>query len=473
MSVFVAQIKGATAMRRTDIKLVAETVLIPLLQEVYGFKNLKNLNYGEDNYPGIDLGDEKAKVAIQVTSTTSIDKVKETLKKFLAYNLNEKYDRVIVYVLTERQKSYSKSTIDDVINRRFSFDPSKDIIDYTDILHEASFFGVDKAKRLLDILDVNFNLLNNKSAFDVSSQTDSQTEEVQLNLLELFFPDTLYVAELSLDTFKDSKPQTRGRGRYKFETKRDKVRQALSDLGLKFAVDWECYENSLITFRDLSDNTLPLSKVIDIGTVTPISPDEFYGLNENQERVFKSLLRRCLQQKLYHRQVIWQNEENLFIFTADAGQDVRKESWVAKKESDRTVYEVTRKKDNNIWYIKHFAFQTQFLFFNERWYLLVKPEWFFSFDGYKEYYYSFEKVDWLKKQEKNIHVYNHFRFLVHFLKHEEPATLFKQVIPYTFLSFGEPVIFSSAPELVDVEWNPPEENKEKDSGDEQMNFFDL
>ena len=177
-------------------------------------------------------------------------------------------------------------------------------------------------------------------------------------------------------------------------------------------------------------------------------------------------------QKLYQRQVIWQNEANEFIFSAEPGQDIRKESWVGKKESDRTVYEVTRKQDKSVWYIKHFAFQTQFLNLVEKWYLLIKPEWFFSYDGYKKSFYASEKVDWLKKQEKNIHVYNHFRFLVHFLKHEEPVTLFKQTTPYTFLSFGEPVIFSSAPELVDVEWNPPKE-KEDASDDEQMNFLDL
>ena len=100
-----------------------------------------------------------------------------------------------------------------------------------------------------------------------------------------------------------------------------------------------------------------------------------------------------------------------------------------------------------------------FYYLVEKWYLLIKPEWFFSSDGYKENYYSFEKVDWLKKQEKNVHVYNHFRFLVHFLKHDEPSTLFKQVKPYQFLSFGDPVIFSSALELVDIEWNPPKRQK--------------
>jgi len=474
MSAFVTQIKGATAMGRTDIKLVSETVLIPIFKEVFGYQYLKNLNYGEDNYPGIDLGDEEARVAIQVTSTSAIDKVKESLRKFLSYELNKKYDRVIIYILTEKQKSYSSNALEEVLQGSFSFDAEKDILDYTNILHEASFFDLQKAKRLVEILSQNFSLSVSKEIQAVSLPDQDLTETVHLNLLELFFPETLYVAELTLEKSSNrSFERKRRRGIYKFVSKREKVRQALSDMGLKFAVDWECYENSLITFHDLSDNALPLANIIDIGTVTSLEPDEFYGFNENQERVFKSLLRRCLQQKLYHRQVIWQNYENEFIFSAEPEQDIRKESWVGKKESDRTVYEITRKDDGNVWYIKHLAFQTQFLFLDNQWFLLIKPDWFFSYDGYKPSFYLAEKVDWLKKQEKNIHVYNHLRFITHFLTHEEPSTLFNQVTPYPFLSFGNLVSFSSSPGLIDIEWNPPKDKMEEAANDNQLDFFDL
>ena len=297
MAAFVAQIRGATAMRRTDIKLVSETILIPILGEVYGFRNLRNLNYREDNYPGVDLGDDKARVAIQVTSTANIEKVKDTLIKFLDYNLNEKYDRVIIYILTEKQKSYSKNAFAEILSDNFSFNPQRDIIDYTDILREVSFFTVTKAKNLLDILDVNFKLPGLRYDSGFSTQHDNETENVHLNLLELFFSDTLYVAELAFKISRNIPQNKRGGRRFRFETKRDQVRKALSELGLKFAIDWECYENSLITFHDLTDSAIPLTKLIDMGTVTPLSPDEFYGLNEDQERVFKSLLRRCLQQK--------------------------------------------------------------------------------------------------------------------------------------------------------------------------------
>ncbi|MBN3939545.1 SMEK domain-containing protein [Nostoc sp. NMS9] len=102
MSFFVTEIKAATAMEKTDINKVSENVLIPLFAEIYGFKNLKNLNFTEgSNFPGIDLGDETAKVAFQITATPNINKIKHTLNKFIEYELYKKYDRLIIYILLE------------------------------------------------------------------------------------------------------------------------------------------------------------------------------------------------------------------------------------------------------------------------------------------------------------------------------------------------------------------------------------
>ena len=81
-------------MKRTDINKVSETVLIPLLSEVYNFKNLKNLNSMNANYPGVDLGDEKSRIAIQVTSTPDSTKIKHTLVKFIG-NRSGEQDMII------------------------------------------------------------------------------------------------------------------------------------------------------------------------------------------------------------------------------------------------------------------------------------------------------------------------------------------------------------------------------------------
>ena len=44
MSHWVTQIKGYASMSRTDINHVSETILVPLLREVYGWSGLHNLN---------------------------------------------------------------------------------------------------------------------------------------------------------------------------------------------------------------------------------------------------------------------------------------------------------------------------------------------------------------------------------------------------------------------------------------------
>src|ERR1043165_4331320 len=95
LSFFVTEVKGATAMGRADINHVSEVVLVPLLSKVFGYPNLANVNQTEKvNYPAIDLGDPVARVAFQVTSTSNSTKVKDTLTKFVKYELYKQYDHL-------------------------------------------------------------------------------------------------------------------------------------------------------------------------------------------------------------------------------------------------------------------------------------------------------------------------------------------------------------------------------------------
>lgn len=143
LSFFVTEVKGATAMGRADINHVSEVVLVPLLSKVFDYPNLTNLNYTEQaNYPGIDLGDAVARVSFQVTSTSNSKKVKETLDKFVSHELYEKYDRLIIYNLAEKQGSYSGEGFEDIIKDKFKFDKDTDIIDYSDVLKVVAHNGI-------------------------------------------------------------------------------------------------------------------------------------------------------------------------------------------------------------------------------------------------------------------------------------------------------------------------------------------
>ena len=155
---FVTTIEIEGAMDGTDINRVSENVLVSLLSEIYEHKDLKNLNVSEgSNFPGIDLGDKKARIAYQITSTANSRKIKDTLQKFVKHQLYEKYDHLIIYILTKKQKTYQGKGFDEIIQDKFSFDKKRDILDYRDLLKEISgFSSVEKLRRIESILEEHF-----------------------------------------------------------------------------------------------------------------------------------------------------------------------------------------------------------------------------------------------------------------------------------------------------------------------------
>lgn len=459
MSIFVHQVKGFTAMGRTDINKIAETILVPLLAEVYGYTNLKNLNSEDINYPGIDLADDTARVAFQITSTPDSEKVKKTLRKFIEYKLYEKYDHLIIYILTEKQKSYSGSGYGEIINGKFTFDKDKDIRDYSDILREISNFQIDSVSKVVKILEDNFTSGNFNLCSTVS---EAKTEKVCLGLQELYFPEKIYIADLAIDrnqiilNSKESKYKRKLNQRYSI---RDLVKATLEQRGLKFGVDWVCHENKLITFHNLSDRNLSISQIIDVGTITCMNTEHFYQVSENYQRIFKSLLGCCMQQKLSYQSVYWQHQEKMFIFMPkDKKSEKRIEEWASakKKSNKRTVYEREMKstKPDEISYCKHFAFRTEYYFFGNQWYVSITPNWFFSYDGYKKSFYAKNKIDWLKKKENNRNVFNHVKFVAYFLKQNNQSYYCVKDHSNSFLSFGELVTFENSPILDDDSWRP-------------------
>ena len=74
----------------------AEDFYRELLNLALGYA-LGNMNRIRDNFPAIDLGNDMG-LAVQVTSTGTAVKVKETLERFYRHGLNKDYNRLIVLV---------------------------------------------------------------------------------------------------------------------------------------------------------------------------------------------------------------------------------------------------------------------------------------------------------------------------------------------------------------------------------------
>lgn len=76
-----------------DINIYLENFFRDILNIIYSDRAFENLNNQEVNFTAIDLGDDKKDLAIQVTSTTTLKKVKKTITK---YQTEYGYNKIIM-----------------------------------------------------------------------------------------------------------------------------------------------------------------------------------------------------------------------------------------------------------------------------------------------------------------------------------------------------------------------------------------
>ena len=191
------QVELATAQGRTDINLALEDAFIPILKATYNLPNLVNLNRKRKNYPGIDLGDDHDRVAFQITSTTTLDKVKSTVQQFMDRAYYNSFDELYVLMLKPKQSSYSQAAIDGLLTDQFSFNCRKHIIDLGDLLREVSALRVTAQERILKEFE---HILGETEAFiSFSAETVEMPTTITSNLQAIELPESVYVADLNID----------------------------------------------------------------------------------------------------------------------------------------------------------------------------------------------------------------------------------------------------------------------------------
>ncbi|MBM3181092.1 MAG: hypothetical protein FJZ86_12150 [Chloroflexi bacterium] len=156
IALFRLSIENDIAMGLFDKNRLAEDILVPIFREIYSYKKLINLNPKGGNFPGIDLGDSAAKVAFQITSDTSSEKIKDTLKKFVAHKHYRHYKHLIVYSITKKQPNHLGRDRDTIIGKKFKFSKDNDIRDYTDLLDTIKQLPLRKIAKIEAILEEQF-----------------------------------------------------------------------------------------------------------------------------------------------------------------------------------------------------------------------------------------------------------------------------------------------------------------------------
>ena len=141
------QVESRAGLQLYDLNRYLEDFFKEVLNIVYDFK-LINLNEERSNNPGLDLGDEAAKVAFQITSTKTSDKINKTLEK--AAPQVGKFPMIYVLILVDKQGSYSgmKTTLAEP----FKFNAKEHILDIGDVLKKVLSLPIDRLQRLHDLV---------------------------------------------------------------------------------------------------------------------------------------------------------------------------------------------------------------------------------------------------------------------------------------------------------------------------------
>ncbi len=179
---------------RYNINIRAETFFIPILRVLFKCPHLENVNIEKNNTPGIDLGDRKKRIAIQVTSEKTSKKVVDSLSKFLDNKFYETFDRLIIFIIQDRQRTYSDSRIPYFVqqikekNQSFCFEIKKDIVDLAWISKEITSMQVDQLIEILHIfmLEVEGDFVSPLSKYPSVSRLYDDIDLFSDNRKELF-----------------------------------------------------------------------------------------------------------------------------------------------------------------------------------------------------------------------------------------------------------------------------------------------
>jgi hypothetical protein len=153
-----------------DINIHLEYIFRDVLNVIYKDRIFSNLNEEVGNFTAIDLGDDISDIAIQVTTTTTRNKVNETIAK---YNVEYDYKKIVMlYCVTNKPKRKEGFICPDM----FVEIEEWDIQDLLTKIRGLEFTKIEKIANLLitevisKIPDISKN--DDETAYEIWEQTN-------------------------------------------------------------------------------------------------------------------------------------------------------------------------------------------------------------------------------------------------------------------------------------------------------------
>lgn len=147
-----AYVKLSDSVNLQDVNVFLEDFFCKLLNSLYTCKFV-NLNTCDDqNFPGVDLGDEDQKIAFQITSTETREKIKKTIERFERHNLSSRFNHLRVLIIGVQKPKYQPFTT----NGEYSFNQRNDILILNDLYKEMISQGETAVASIKEIIDGSF-----------------------------------------------------------------------------------------------------------------------------------------------------------------------------------------------------------------------------------------------------------------------------------------------------------------------------
>ncbi|OFY86999.1 MAG: hypothetical protein A3K10_16165 [Bacteroidetes bacterium RIFCSPLOWO2_12_FULL_31_6] len=147
-----------------------------------------NLNNEQKNYPGIDLGSKKSKIAYQITSQKKSTKIDKTVATIIDQEGYDDYNHLKFFILTNKQKSYSKEYD---LGGFMKFNPKEDVVDFDWYLDEIQNKPAAYLKEVLEITDSEIE--------SILCKYDSHTKILQAKVIDPTFYSTGFPEEIVAD----------------------------------------------------------------------------------------------------------------------------------------------------------------------------------------------------------------------------------------------------------------------------------
>ena len=240
----------------------------------------------------------------------------------------------------------------------------------------------------------------------------------------------------------------------------------------KVGPEWILTDKQIISFHNLQEP--PFNEICDLGTCESFSTQKWSNSeDEDTKRQFVQLLNKCLRERTRFLGLDFNDAHQYYYFPATKGLKTLEVSYYgSQKRVSREVFKEYKKKSDPSQraYCRHSAFEGQFLRLGNKWYLEITPTYHFTWDGYKRDMFREERLQGIKRLDRNPAVLGQLRMWAVYLS--RPQDLLSS--NYPFLRFGQLATVDINVSLPDDVWYKSEEKDKsaEENKEDQLRLFD-